>query len=196
MALARLWSIFPCLSGVICVLMESLSVLCVQYLIPCWLRGPAQGPLCGDAATEQSTGVGQTLGNFKCFFLTTGLFSHIFQILNCYLKIRFFFKVELGNVPSNQSFRERLSVGSLLPAGSWTCHFAGQVAVGINFARGLTEDSFWIIHPFFVSSGVCYFVLVCCFVWIPSIVGNLCSIGCKNDGSEDQINFPVINKEA
>lgn len=85
MALARLWSIFPCLSGVICVLMKSLSMLCMQRLALCWLRGPAQGPLCGDAATEQSTGVGQTLGNFKCFFLTTGLFFHIFQILNWYL---------------------------------------------------------------------------------------------------------------
>lgn len=69
--------------------------LCTNEVIECALYAAAgtvltsrscTGTSLCDAATEQSTGVGQTLGNFKCFFLITSLFPLIFQILNCYLR--------------------------------------------------------------------------------------------------------------
>lgn len=81
MALARVWSIFSSSSGVPCVLMKPLRVLCMRWLHLCWFRG-ADGHLSVVALTFRGRELGCVRNARKRvgFLLSVGSFSRILRM--------------------------------------------------------------------------------------------------------------------
>lgn len=81
MALARVWSIFSCSSGVTCVLMKPVRVLCMQFAGPGFLHRPLSvATLAFQAAAQPRHSCAPNVRKLACLLLAVVFFSRILNM--------------------------------------------------------------------------------------------------------------------